>query len=266
LAVPEQFSGLKNGWRFHIPVFLGILAGVLCIAAAEALGRAHLIASEVRDALLVAGGALVGLLALYLDETYRAGPERERIRRESEAQLARHQEERRLDFEQYRTLQAELRELRSHTAKLETKLELTGALDRDRIGDALLLGFYFNRRGEGLPSSPKQSIFKTAAMRLKIMTPTITEVKLDKPALHDVLEIAYGPLVGEAFDLGYLLSHLGEDGLAQAPHTEFLGELEKQLKALKLDSKIPRADGNNDDIRGRIRTLASRVVSIVRKF
>lgn len=266
MAVPEQFSGLKNGWRFHIPVFLGILAGVLFIAAAEALGRAHLIVSEVRDAGLIAGGALLGLIALYLEEAYRTGPERERMRRESETQLARHQEERRLDFEQYRALQAELRELRSHMTKLETKLELTGALDRDRIGDALLLGFYFNRRGEGLPSSPKQSIFKTAALRLKILTPSITEVKLDKQALHDVLEIAYGPLVAEAFDLGYLLSHLGEDGLVQRPHTEILGELEKQLKTLKLDSKVPRVNGSSDEIRGRIRNLAARVVSIVGRF
>lgn len=265
MAVPEQLSGIRNGWRFHIPVFFGIAAGVLLIAAAEALSRSHLIPNDVRDAGLVVGGALLGLIALSLDELYRAGPERERIRREREAEVARHQEERRLDFEQYRGLQTELRETRARTATLQTKLDLTGALDRDRIGDALLLGFYFHRRGERLPSSPKQSIFKTAATRLKVATEMGSDVKLDRSALHDVLEIAYGPVVAEAFDLGYLLSHLGEDGLALEPGAEILGELEKQLKALKLDSK-PASSGNSNDISSSIRNLAARVVSIVRRM
>jgi len=265
VAAPEQLSGLKNGRRFHVPVLFGIVSGIILIAGAEVMGRLHLVPSDVRDADLVVGGALLGLIALYLDEIYRAGPERARLRREREAERARHQEERRLDFEQYRALQAELREMRSQTAKLKTTLDLTGALDRDRIGDALLLGFYFHRRGEALPSSPKQSIFKTAAMRLKLLTQTLTEVQLDKQALHDVLEIAYGPVVAEAFDLGYLLSHLGEDGLVQGPETQILGELEKQLKTLKLDAKAA-ADGGSDGIAGSIRKLAARVVSIVRRF
>ncbi len=264
MAVPEQLSGTKNGWRFHIAGFLGIAAGVLFIVAAEALSRAHLIPSDVHDAGLVVGGALLGLIALSIDEIYRTGPERERARREREAQLARHQEERRLDFEQYRTLQAELREARSQTTALKTKLDLTGALDRDRIGDALLLGFYFHRRGEGLPSAPKQSVFKTAAMRLKLLTETVTEVKLDKEALHDVLEIAYGPVVAEAFDLGFLLSHLSEEGLAQGPDAEILGELEKQLRALKLDSKAASVPTNSAS--GSVRKLAARVASIVRRM
>lgn len=265
MAVPEQLSGHKNGRRFHIPVLFGIVAGLLLIAAAEVMGRAHMVPSDVRDADLIVGGALFGLIALYLDEVYRAGPERVRTRHEREAELARHQEERRLDFEQYRALQAELREMRAEKAKLKTTLDLTGALDRDHIGDALLLGFYFHRRGEALPSSPKQPIFRTAAMRMKLLTQASPEVKLDKPALHDVLEIAYGPVVAEAFDLGYLLSHLGEDGLAQGPETEILGELEKQLKALKLDSNVERA-GGSDGVPGSIRKLAARVVSVVRRF
>jgi len=265
VAVPEQLSGSKNGWRFHIPVLLGIVAGILLIAGAEALGRAHLIPSDVRDAGFVVGGALLGLIALSLDELYRAGPERARLRQEREAEVARHQEERRLDFEEYRALQAELKETRSRSSALETKLELTGALDRDRIGDALLLGFYFDRRREGLPSSPKQPIFKTAAMRLKLLTGTVTEMSLDKRTAHDVLEIAYGPVVAESFDLGYLLSHLGGDGVAQGPGTEILGELEKQLQALKLNSK-PSVATAGDDISANIKKLAARVASIVRRL
>jgi len=265
VAVPEQSSGIKNGWRFHIPVCFGIAAGVLLIAVAEALSRAHMISSDVHDAGLVVGGALLGLIALSLDELYRTGPERERMRREREAELTRHQEERRLDFEQYRALQAELREMRTQAAALKAKLDLTGALDRDRIGDALLLGFYFDRRGDGLPSAPKQSIFKTAAVRLKLLTRTVNEVKLDKPALRNVLEIAYGPVVAEAYDLGYLLSHLGEDGLVQGSSAEILGELEEQLKALKLDSKPSTAPSTNG-IASSLKQLAARVASIVRRM
>jgi hypothetical protein len=264
VALPEQLSGSKNGWRFHIPVFLGIVAGILLIAGAEALGRAHVIPGDVRDAGFVVGGALLGLIALSLDELYRTGPERARMRQEREAEVTRHQEERRLDFEQYRALQAELKETRSRSAALESKLELTGALDRDRIGDALLLGFYFDRRREGLPSSPKQPIFKAAAMRLKLLTGTVNEMSLEKRTAHDVLEIAYGPVVAESFDLGYLLSHLGQDGLAQGPGSEILAELEKQLKALKLDSK-PSAASSAADISANIKNLAARVASILRR-
>lgn len=273
MAVPEQLSGIRNGWRFHVPVLFGIGAGVLLIAATEVLSKSHLIANDVCDAGLVVGGALLGLIALWLDEIYYAGRERERLRREREAERARHQEERRLDFEQYRTLQGELRETRAQMATLQAKLDLTGALDRDRIGDALLLGFYFHRRGEGLPSAPKQSIFKTAALRLKLLTATIApsraesrdEVRLDRPALHDVLELAYGRVVAEAFDLGYLLSHLGEEGLAPAPSAEILSELEKHLKALKLDGKPAGAPSSNG-VSTSIRNIAGRVASIVRRI
>jgi hypothetical protein len=265
VAVPEQLSGSRNGWRFHIPVFVGIAAGILLIAAAEALSRFHLISNDVRDAGLVVGGALLGLTALALDSFYRTGPEIKRMRREREAEFARHQEERRLDFEQYRALQAELRETRARATSLESKLDLTGALDRDRIGDALLLGFYFDRRREGLPSAPKQSIFKTAATRLKLLTNTVAEVTLEKPAIHKVLEIAYGPVIAESFDLGYLLSHLGEEGLTREPGVEILVELEKQLNALKLDGK-PSTGGITGDISTNIKNLAARVASIVRRI
>ncbi|MBV9333187.1 MAG: hypothetical protein JO146_04200, partial [Candidatus Eremiobacteraeota bacterium] len=196
---------------------------------------------------------------------YRTGPALWRMRRERETEFARHQEERRLDFEQYRALQTELREARAHSNSLEKKLELTGALDRDRIGDALLLGFYFDRRRDGLPSSPKQSIFKTAAVRLKVLSSSAADVRLEKPALHSVLEIVYGPVVAESFDLGYVLSHLGADGLPRESSIEILGEIEKQLGALKLDTKPWRANGTAG-ISSNIRNLASRVVSIIRHF
>jgi hypothetical protein len=245
VAVPEQLSGTKNGWRFHIPVLLGIATGILLIVAAEMLSRSHAISTNAHDAGLVVGGALLGLIALTLDELYRTGPERERMRRERAAERTRHQDERRLDFEQYRALQAELCETRTHTATLEAKLNLTGALDRDRIGDALLLGFYFHRRGEGLPSSPNQSVFKTAAKRLKLLTENGTDVKLDKQTLHDVLQIAYGSVVAEGFDLGYVLSHLGE--------------------ALKLDGR-PSTEPSTNGASSNIKKLAARVASIVRQL
>jgi hypothetical protein len=267
VASPGRSADIKKvGWRFHVPVCFGIVGGALLIAVTEILSSAHRISGDLRDAGLVVGGILIGLIALSLNEFYRTAPQRARVEREREAERQRHQEERRLDFEQYRALQSELRETRSRASTLQGKLELTGALDRDRVGDALLLGFYFHRRGEGLPSSPRQSIFKTAALRLKLTTEKTAEVKLDKNALHDVLEIAYGPVVAEAFDLGYLLSHLGEDGFPQTHSAEILGELEKQLKALKLDSKVPAGADLPEDASGLFKKLAARVISIVRRM
>ncbi|MBV9333069.1 MAG: hypothetical protein JO146_03600, partial [Candidatus Eremiobacteraeota bacterium] len=89
MAVPQQPSGIKNGWRFYVPVIVGIASGVLLIAAADVLGRTHLISSDVRDAGLVVGGALLGLVALALDELYRTGPALRRMRRERETEFAR---------------------------------------------------------------------------------------------------------------------------------------------------------------------------------
>jgi hypothetical protein len=263
-AVPDPSAGIiRAGWRFHVPVCVGIAGGALLILAVELASRFGLIGRTGRDVGLVAGGMLLGLVALCLYEFLRAAPERARTLRERETELQRHQEERRLDFEQYRALQTELRETRSRAENLEAKLNLAGALDRDRIGDALLLGFYFHRRGERLPSPPRQSIFKTSAQRLKLLSGSVTEVRLDKAALHDVLEIAYGPVVSESFDLGYVLSHLGDDGFPEG-RPEALGELEKQLRALKLDAKSGIVAELPDEISGLFRRLAARVMSIVR--
>jgi hypothetical protein len=190
-------------------------------------------------------------------------PARDAIERQRQAELHRHQEERRLDFEQYRSAQAELRETRQHAAALQAKLDFTGAIDRDRVGDALLVGFYFHRRAEHLPSSRK-SIFKTAALRLKLMTDKMVEVKLEKNGVHDALEIAYGPIVSEAFDLGFLLSHLSEDGLTET-RPEIIGELEKHLRALKLDSQLGDGIGLSEETAGLIKRLAARVITIVRR-
>lgn len=264
MATPERPAGGMNGWRFHVTVYFGIVAGVFVILASELLGSAHVISSEVKDVTLVIGGLLLGLIAVSLNERYRAEPERARLEREREQERQRHQEERRLDFEQYRAIQSQLREMRAHTAALQSKLELTGALDRDRVGDALLLGFYFDRRGERLPSAPHDSIFTTAARRLKLVTAKKAEIRLEKPALHEVLEMTYGPIVGEAFDLGYLLSHLQEHGSSdQRP--EILAELERQLNALKLDSQPHDGARRSDEASELFKKLAARVISVVRR-
>ena len=263
MATPERPAGVKNGWKFHIIVYSGIVGGALIILATELLSSAHAISSQVRDAGLVIGGLLVGLVAVLLDEIYRVRPELLRLEADRELERQRHQEERRLDFEQYRAMQSELREMRSHGSALRAKLELTGALDRDRVGDALLLGFYFHRRVERLPSSPHDPIFTTAARRLKLVTEKRREIKLDKATLRDVLEMTYGPIIAEAFDLGYLLSHLHQDGSPQQ-HPEILGELERQLNDLKADSKPNSVAGLPEEASELFKRLANRVISIVR--
>ncbi|HYL28189.1 MAG TPA: hypothetical protein VEW74_10185, partial [Candidatus Nitrosotalea sp.] len=124
----------KLGWRFHVPVCFGIAVGILLIAGIEIAGAGR-VSGTVRALALVAGGMLVGLIALCLYEMYVFAPRRARAEAELAAERQRHQEERRLDFEQYRALQTELRESRSHSAALQAKLDLTGAIDRDRVGD-----------------------------------------------------------------------------------------------------------------------------------
>lgn len=255
----------KAGWRFHIRVGLGIAGGVFLILFSEIAAAARAITPALKDLFLIAGGMLVGLVALSLDEAYRNAPERLRCEEERTAERQRHQEERRLDFEEYRALQSELREARLRAATLQTKLDLGGAIDRDRVGDALLLGFYFHRRGEQLPSSSGRSIFKTAAERLKVLSDPKGDVRLDKAAMRDVLNVAYGPVVAEAYDLGYLLSHLGEDGLPETSNPEILGELERHLKALKLGAEFRSRNGVTADAANLFQRLASRIVSIVRR-
>lgn len=261
MATLEQSTGTeKQGWRFHVSICFGIAVGIFLIAGIEIAGS-HGLSGAVKDVGLVVGGMLLGLLVLCLYEMYFVAPQRARTLIERDAERQRHQEERRLDFEQYRSLQGDLRETRSHGVTLQAKLDLTGAIDRDRVGDALILGFYFHRRGERLPSAPRQSIFTIAAKRLKLLN-SAAEVKLDKVGLHEVLLIAYGPVVAEAFDLGYLLSHLGEDGFPER-HPEILSDLENQLNALKLDHVSSEAADFPDD--RLFKRLAGRVVSIVRR-
>jgi hypothetical protein len=255
----------KDGWRFHVPVGLGFAGGLLLILFSEVAAAMHAISSGLKDLGLIVGGMLVGLVGISLYEVYGVAPERLRLEQERDVERARHQEERRLDFEEYRALQTELREARARASTLQTKLDLTGAIDRDRVGDALLIGFYFHRRADRLPSSSGRSIFRTAAERLKVISPNDRDVKLDKVAMHDVLQIAYGPVVAEAFDLGYLLSHLGEDGLPATSNPEILGELERHLKALKLGAEFQSRNGMPGDAANLFQRLASRIVSIVRR-
>jgi len=263
VATPERSAGDKKpGWEFYVPVCSAIAAGILIVVAAELWGSSHQTNGGARDVVLVSGGALLGLIALWLYEIYSAAPRLQRIERERAAERHRHQEERRLDFEQFRTLQSDLRQMRSHSSALQAKLDLTGAIDRDRVGDALILGFYFHRRTERLPSAPTQSIFTIAAKRLKLRNDD-AEINLDKAALHEVLHMAYGPVVAEALDMGYLLSHLGEDGFPEG-RPEILADLESQLKALKLDHTAGNTAELPDDIASLFKKLAGRVVSIVR--
>lgn len=262
MATPERPAGSKKtGWRFYVTVCSAFVGGALLVVAVELLSSAHFVAGDLRDTGLVIGGALIGLLSLGLNEFYRVEPERLRMEAQREAELQRHQEERRLDFEQYRILQSELREARSRASSLQAKVDLTGALDRDRMGDALLLGFYFHRRAERLPTS-RQPIFKTAAQRLKFLALTHDDLNLDKAALHRVLELTYGPIVAEAFDVGYVLSHLGENGLPEG-RPEVLSELENYLKDLKLDSKSGIAADFHDEVSGLFRKISGRVISMV---
>lgn len=263
MATSGRPAGVTNGWKFYVTVYFGIVAGGLLILASELSRSAHLISNEVRDSGLVIGGILVGLIAVLLNEIFRTRPERAWLQRDRELERQRHQEERRLDFEQYRAMQSELRDRRSYAASLQAKLELTGALDRDRVGDALLLGFYFHRRAERLQSPPRHPIFTTAARRLKLITDKKNEIRLGKPALHDVLEMTYGPIIAESFDLGFLLSHLHEDGTS-AQHPEILSELEHQLNALKLDGHSKDGAALPQDVQELFKKLAGRVISIVR--
>jgi hypothetical protein len=253
----------KSGWKFHVPVCSAIAAGVILVVAVEIASSTGHLQGALRDLGLVLGGALIGFIGLCLYEIYRAGPRLALAERERDAERQRHQDERRLDFEQYRALQLELRQMRSHASSLQAKLDLTGAIDRDRIGDALVLGFYFHRRNERLPSSPAQSIFNIAARRLKLLGNN-AEIKVDKDPLYEVLHMAYGPIVAEAFDLGYTLSHLGEDGFSEV-RPEILADLENQLKALRLDHKTGSTADLPDGVATLFKQLADRVVSIVRQ-
>ncbi len=253
----------KAGWRFHFPVCLAIAGGLFLILLAEVGAGARAISTGLKDFALILGGTLVGLGSLSLNEIYRAQPERLRSEEAREAERERHQEERRLDFEEYRALQTELRVVRLRAASLQSKLDLTGAVDRDRVGDALVLGFYFHRRNDRLPSGGG-SIFKRAGERLKLAEPK-RDLKLEKSAVQQVLHIAYGPVVAESFHLGYLLSHLGDEEMPQTSSPEILGELERHLKALKLGAEIGSHNGRAAGAATLFQRLASRVVSVVRR-
>ena len=254
----------KAGWRFHVPVGLGIAGGVLLIVGVLLLGRAGAIAAGLVNIGLVAGGALVGLTALSLDEIYRNAPERLRLEHQRDADRVRQQEERRLDFEQYRVLQAELRDARARAGTLQAKLDLTGALDRDRVGDALLLGFYFHRRDDRLDGGRGRPIFKTAAQRLRVVNDAARDLELDKAATRSVLNAAYGAVVAEAFDLGFLLSHFGEDELPPVTRPEILSELERHLQSLRPDADLRNRNGAPRDVSGVLQRVAARIVAIVR--
>ena len=263
MATTERPAGSKRtGWRFHVPVCFQCRRHLSRSHHGNFGGRPHR-SGEPQGRRLDSGRRADGAGRREPQRDFRVAPERLKDEREREAERQRHQEERRLDFEQYRSLQTELRETKSRAASLQAKIELTGALDRDRVGDALLLGFYFHRRNERLASS-RESIFRTAAERLKLVTGNAHEIKLEKSALHEVLELTYGPIVAESFDLGYVLSHLGEDGLLEG-RVEILSELERHLKSLRPNTRDGAVPDVPPEVTGLFRKLAGRVVSIVRR-
>jgi hypothetical protein len=120
----DSADSRKIDWQFYLPVCLAIIFGALIVATVEDAPALRLILRGWADAALVLGGALIGLTGIVLEEIYRSGPERVRIAQEHEADHQRHREERRLDFAQYRMLQAELRETQSRADRLQAKLEL----------------------------------------------------------------------------------------------------------------------------------------------
>jgi len=264
MAIQGPADVKKAGWQFYVPVCLGIAAGFFLIVLAEALGMARVISQGFKEACFILGGILMGLASLCLDDLVRTRPAIQRLEEEAAAERAQHQEERRLDFEEYRALQSELRLAREEVSSLRAKMAFAAALDRDYVGDALLLGFYFHKRAERLPSNPSRSIFKAAATRLKVVRDPKCDVLLDKDGLHGVLDIAYGPVVSDAFDLGYLLSHLGEEGAAATASPDIPSDLEQHLKALKLGAAMRTRNGAPHDVSGLLRRFAQRIVSIVR--
>ena len=217
----------KIDWRFYLPVCLAIIFGALIIAIVEGSPALRLILRGWADAALVLGGALIGLTGIVLEEIYRGGPEREHVAQEREADRQRHREERRLDFTEYRKLQAELRETQSRAERLQAKLELTGFLDRDRVGNAVL--------------PTERTIFETAAQQLKLPAEQFEQRNVDRMATHDVLAMAYGDNVAEAFDFGYLLSRLDASGFPGNCTPETLAQLERQLERLGDDSELHSA-------------------------
>ncbi len=231
----------KIDWRFYLPVCLAIIFGALVVAVIEDSPALRLILRGWADAALVLGGALIGLTGIVLEEIYRGGPERVRVAQEREGERQRHQDERRLDFAQYRLLQAELREAQARADRLQAKIELTGVLDRDRVGNALLLGFYFDRRDEPVTATTERTIFETAAQRLKLPTEPFEQMRVDRATTHDLLAMAYGANVAEAFDFGYLLARLDASGFPGNCTPETLAQLEQQLKSLGDDSELHSA-------------------------
>lgn len=111
---------MSVNWRFHIPVFLGVAGGVFIVALVEL----RPVPQGLRDVALVLGGALIGLMSLWLDEMVRTGPERDAARKE-------HARERREDHERANALRAANQKLLVENEKL---VELAKASeDRDRI-------------------------------------------------------------------------------------------------------------------------------------
>lgn len=127
----------KIDWRFYLPVCLAIILGAFIVAIVENSPALRLVLLGWADAALVLGGALIGLTGIVLEEIYRSGPERVRVAQERQADVQRHQEERRVDFTEYQKLQAELRDTQSRAERLQAKLELIGSFAPPRAAESI---------------------------------------------------------------------------------------------------------------------------------
>jgi hypothetical protein len=127
----KAVGGQNVNWNFHVPVFLGMLGGAVLVTVVEL----RPLPQGLRDAALVVGGALVGLISLWLDEVLRTAPERRRLEQQRVADSEQHERERTDEREQHETDRAEdqqrIEKLHDENRRL---LELSKASeDRDRI-------------------------------------------------------------------------------------------------------------------------------------
>lgn len=135
---PKPAKAQKINWNFHAPVFIGIVGGVVLVLVVEL----RPVPQGLRDAALIVGGALVGLISLWLDEVFRTGPERQRLEQQRVADNQQHERERAEERDQHEKDRAEdqqrIEKLHAENRRLFTEneklLEFAKASeDRDRI-------------------------------------------------------------------------------------------------------------------------------------
>lgn len=108
-ANKSAFPGRKKriNWSFHALIFVGIAGGTVLILAVGL----RPVSQRLGGTALVFGGALVGLISLWLDEVLRTGPERSRLEQQ-------HEEERSEDRKKIDKLSEENQTLLDNNQKL----------------------------------------------------------------------------------------------------------------------------------------------------